>query len=159
MKEAIPLGPFRILLVEDNPADAAIVRLALNRCRRLTDSRLHHVPDGEQALRYLRGMEPGAQGPPPDLVLLDINLPGMGGIECLSQIRKAPALTHLPVMILSSSDAHGDILRSYQLHANAYVHKPVGIEELLKVFEAIADFWFIVAKLPAASEGRRPSLD
>ena len=140
--------PFRILLVEDNPADVAIIRLAMNRCKGMTFFDLQHAQDGAEALRCLRGLDPDAAIALPDLILLDINLPGMGGIECLSEIRADPALTHLPVLVLSSSDAKKDIFRAYQLHANGYVHKPVGIEELLKAFETLIDFWFVVVKRP-----------
>jgi two-component system response regulator len=135
-----------ILLVEDNPADARLTREALRESK--ISNRLHAVGDGEQALRFLRREGEHADAPRPDLVLLDLNLPRMSGREVLEQVKEDPDLRRIPVVVLTTSEAEEDIVRSYDLHANAYVRKPVDFDQFTEVVRLIEDFWFTVVKLP-----------
>ena len=141
------MKPIEILLVEDNPGDARLTReaLALSKVR----NNLHHARDGEEALEFLRGSGPGGEHPYPDLILLDLNLPRRHGREVLSEIKTDPSLMHIPVVILTSSQAEEDILRSYQSHANCFITKPVDLEQLTKVVQGIEQFWFTLVKLPS----------
>ena len=138
-----------ILLVEDNPGDARLTReaLAMSKVR----NNLHLARDGEEALEFLRGSGPGAAHPHPDLILLDLNLPRRHGREVLEEIKGDPQLMHIPVVILTSSQAEEDILRSYQSHANCFITKPVDLEQLTKVVQGIEQFWFTLVKLPSES--------
>ena len=138
--------PIDILLVEDNPGDARLTReaLAMSKVR----NRLHHTRDGEEALAFLRHQGAFGGSPTPDLVLLDLNLPRRDGREVLEEIKNDPALKHIPVVILTSSQAEEDILRSYRLHANCFITKPVDLEKLTKVVHGIEQFWFTLVKLP-----------
>jgi chemotaxis family two-component system response regulator Rcp1 len=140
-----------ILLVEDDPADALLMRRALTQSR--LSLNLTWVEDGEEALDYLR--DPGRNGAVrPDLVLLDLNMPKKGGHVVLAEIREDPKLTDLPVVILTTSQAEEDVARSYALHANAYIAKPVGLPGFLKVVESIDGFWFSVVVLPETRKTR-----
>jgi len=140
-----------ILLVEDDPADALLMRRALTQSR--LSLNLTWVEDGEEALDYLR--DPGRNGAVrPDLVLLDLNMPKKSGHVVLAEIREDPKLTDLPVVILTTSQAEEDVARSYALHANAYIAKPVGLPGFLKVVESIDGFWFSVVVLPEARKTR-----
>ncbi|HET9931899.1 MAG TPA: response regulator [Polyangiaceae bacterium] len=140
------MQPLRVLLVEDNPADAELTRDTLESGKVVID--IEVVVDGAQALAYLRREPPYADAPLPDLVLLDLNLPKLSGREVLAEMRKQPALRALPVVVLTSSDAEQDILRSYELGANCYVTKPVGLEAFQSIVRAVESFWFTVVKLP-----------
>ncbi|MBO3750818.1 response regulator [Streptosporangiaceae bacterium NEAU-GS5] len=135
-----------VLLVEDDPGDVLLTREAFadNKVR----NKLHVVHDGEQALRFLRNQAPYADVPRPDLVLLDLNLPRMDGREVLEEIKHDNDLRSIPVVILTTSEAEEDIVRSYQLHANAYVSKPVDFNQFIKVVRQIDDFFVTVVKLP-----------
>lgn len=135
-----------ILLVEDNPADVRLTQEALRESK--ISNRLHAVGDGEQALRFLRREGEHAESPRPDLVLLDLNLPRLSGREVLAQVKADPALRRIPVVVLTTSEAEEDIVRSYDLHANAYVRKPVDFHQFTDVVRLIEDFWFTVVKLP-----------
>lgn len=139
-------GAIDILLVEDNPGDVELVREALSESTRRHT--LSVVRDGVQALKYLRRQEPYANRPLPDLVLLDLNLPRKSGREVLEEIKTSPDLQWLPVVVLTSSKAEEDILKSYSLHANCYVTKPVDFEQFMGVVKAIEDFWLTTVKLP-----------
>ncbi len=136
-----------ILLVEDNPADARLLVEALR--ERRSACRVARVADGRQALAYLHGDEPFARAPRPDLLLLDLNLPGLGGRELLARIKRDPALGQIPVIVLSSSQDADEIAACYALHANAYVSKPVEFEAFSAVVQAIERFWLGAATLPA----------
>lgn len=138
--------PLDLLLVEDNPGDARLTREALALSK--VQNRLHHVRDGEEALAFLRRQDPFDAAPTPDLILLDLNLPRRDGREVLQEIKTDPALMHIPVVILTSSQAEEDILRSYRLHANCFITKPVDLEQLTKVVQGIEQFWFTLVKLP-----------
>ncbi|MGW5160716.1 response regulator [Nonomuraea wenchangensis] len=136
-----------VLLVEDDQGDILLTREAfdLNKVR----NRLHVVNDGEQAVAFLRREGGYADVPCPDLILLDLNLPRMSGLEVLSEIKADPALATIPVVVLTTSEAEEDILHSYRLHANAYVTKPVDFEQFIRVVRQIDDFFVTVVKLPA----------
>ncbi len=135
-----------ILLVEDNPGDARLTREAL--ALSSVPSTLHDVQDGEQAMAFLRREGRFASAPTPRLVLLDLNLPRRDGREVLEDMKQDPALRHIPVVVLTSSEAEEDILRSYRLHANCFITKPVDLDDLSRVLEGISRFWFGLVKLP-----------
>lgn len=135
-----------ILIVEDNPGDVELAREALdtNKIR----NNLHVAEDGEEALKFLRKEGEYNDVPRPDLILLDLNLPKKDGREVLKEIKDDSSLRLIPVVILTSSNAEEDILRSYNLHANCYVTKPLDFNQFLKVVEAIKDFWLGIVVLP-----------
>jgi CheY-like chemotaxis protein len=137
-----------ILMVEDNEGDARLAREALRDCK--IRNALHHVWDGEEALAFLRRGGEYADAPQPDLILLDLNLPRMDGSEVLSEIKEDDELKHIPVVILTTSSADADILRSYNRHANCFITKPINMVDFLKVVTAIQDFWLTIVRLPAA---------
>lgn len=141
--------PITVLLVEDDPGDVLMIREAFeeNKVR----NELHHVPDGVEAIRFLRGEDEHAGAARPDLVLLDLNLPRKDGREVLQEIKDDPKLRRIPVVVLTTSEAEEDILRSYDLHANAYVTKPVDFDRFLEVVKQIDDFFVTVVKLPKES--------
>ncbi len=136
-----------VLLVEDDPGDVLITREAFaeNKVR----NHLSVVNDGVNALQFLRRQADYANAPRPDLILLDLNLPRMDGYEVLAHIKSDADLQRIPVVVLTTSDAEEDVLRSYDLHANAYVTKPVDFERFLGVVRQIDDFFVTVVKLPA----------
>ncbi|HXL96225.1 MAG TPA: response regulator [Streptosporangiaceae bacterium] len=135
-----------VLVVEDDEADALIIREAFEYYK--IKNRLHVVTDGEQALRFLRRQPPYADAPRPGLILLDVNLPRRGGLEVLAELKADPALLMLPVVMLTSSRAEEDILRSYSLHANAYVSKPVDFEHFIDAIRQIDNFFLTLVHLP-----------
>lgn len=140
------LQPIEVLLVEDDPGDELMTREVFEDDRIL--NRLHVVRDGQEALDFLyqRGEHAGA--PRIDLILLDLNLPRYDGREVLQQIRADPALTHIPVVILTTSAAEEDVLRSYRLHANAYVTKPVDAGRFISAVRQVDEFFLTVVRLP-----------
>lgn len=138
--------PIQVLLIEDNPGDADLVAETLE-CSRLRLD-LAVAVDGAQALDRLLRRPPYEHTPTPDLILLDLNLPKVGGREVLARIKQEPALREVPVVVLTSSDAEHDIVQSYQLGANCYVTKPVGLVAFQSIVQAIEGFWFTVVKLP-----------
>ncbi|HZV04315.1 MAG TPA: response regulator [Gemmataceae bacterium] len=140
--------PIEILLVEDSPTDARLTMEAL-RDGKLRNN-VRHVEEGEQAIAILRREGKEAAAPRPDLILLDLNLPGMDGREVLQEIKEDPNLKRIPVVIMTTSRAQRDILQAYNHHANCYVTKPVDMEQFIGVVREIQDFWFTVVKLPAA---------
>jgi chemotaxis family two-component system response regulator Rcp1 len=142
------MKPIEILLVEDNPGDARLTREALSMSK--VQNNLHHARDGEEAMRFLRRQGAFADVPQPDLILLDLNLPKRDGREVLEDIKRDPLLMHVPVVILTSSQAEEDILRAYRLHANCFITKPVDFEQFIKVVGSIEQFWFTIVKLPEA---------
>jgi two-component system, chemotaxis family, response regulator Rcp1 len=135
-----------ILLVEDNPGDVDLTREALADAKVAT--RLHVAEDGAAAIDFLFRRGPHADAPRPDLILLDLNLPKKDGREVLSEIKAAPELADIPVVILTTSQAEEDILRAYRLHANCYITKPVDFKQFVHVVQSIEDFWLTVVKLP-----------
>jgi chemotaxis family two-component system response regulator Rcp1 len=144
---SMQVQPAKILLVEDNPGDVRLVREALRESKII--SQLHAVSDGKDALDFLRKQGNYANATRPDLILLDLNLPGKDGREVLSEIKIDPDLLRIPVVILTSSKAEEDIVKSYNDHANCYVTKPLDLETFIEVVEAIQGFWISVVKLPA----------
>ncbi len=140
------MGEVDILLVEDNPGDARLLREALAEAK--IRNRLHVVADGAEALAYLRRQDTFAAAVRPDLILLDLNLPGKDGREVLAEIKRDEDLRRIPVVILTTSQAEADVARAYDLHANAYVTKPLHIEQFITVVKSIEDFWLTIVKLP-----------
>jgi two-component system, chemotaxis family, response regulator Rcp1 len=139
-----------ILLVEDSPADVLITREAMAEARLLNN--IHVAEDGVEALAFLRRQGVHAGAPRPDLILLDLNLPRRSGREVLADIKADPELKSIPVVVLTTSSAEEDILRSYDLHANCYVVKPVEFDSFVKAVQSIRQFWFGVVTLPSAEE-------
>jgi len=140
------MKPIEILLVEDNPGDADLAREALESSK--VRNVLHVVPDGEAALKFLRRQHGYANAPRPDLVLLDLNLPRMDGREVLAVIKADRDLACIPVVILTTSRDEEDILKSYNLHANCYITKPIDLAQFCKVVLSIEQFWFTIVTLP-----------
>ena len=139
-----------VLLVEDSPGDVRLTREAFKDAK--VHINLHVASDGTEAMSFLKREGGHANAPRPDLILLDLNLPRKDGREVLAEIKEDPALKTIPVVILTTSASEEDILRSYQLHANCYITKPVGLDGFLKVVQSIDNFWLSVVKLPR--EGR-----
>ena len=134
-----------VLLVEDDPGDVLMTREAFDE---YLHNRLDVVNDGAEALSYLRREAPHEKAPRPDLILLDLNLPRRDGREVLQEVKDDPDLRHIPVIVLTTSQAEEDVLRSYQLHANAYVTKPVDFDRFIAVVRQIDEFFVSVVKLP-----------
>ena len=142
--------PVEILLVEDNPGDVRLTAEALQDGK--VWNRLSVAPDGVEALAFLRREGTHVAAPRPDVVLLDLNLPKKDGRQVLAEIKGDAMLRSIPVVILTTSKAEEDIVKTYDLHANCYITKPVDLEQFLSVVKAIEDFWLCVVKLPTAAE-------
>ena len=138
--------PLEVLLVEDDPGDVLMTREAFEHHK--LRNKLHVVADGVEALQFLRREGEYADAPRPGLVLLDLNLPRKDGRQVLADIKSDEALRSIPVVVLTTSEAEEDILRSYNLHANAYVTKPVDFDRFIDVIRQIDDFFVTVVKLP-----------
>lgn len=138
--------PVEILLVEDNPGDVRLTKEALKEGK--VSNNLHVTMDGMEALAFLRKEGEFSDVPTPDLILLDLNLPKKDGREVLADIKEDPTLKRIPVVILTTSTAEEDIFKTYNLHANCYITKPVDLEQFIKVVKAIDDFWLSMVKLP-----------
>ena len=138
--------PVEILLVEDNPGDVDLAKAALEDSK--VRNALHVVNDGEEAMAFLRRRGKHKDAPRPDLVLLDLNLPKKDGREVLNEIKSDPDLMRIPVVILTISKDEEDILKSYNLHANCFITKPIDLSQFVKVVKAIEDFWLTIVKLP-----------
>ena len=138
--------PVEILLVEDNPGDERLTREALKEGK--VYSNLHWVKDGVEAMEFLRRQGRHSSAPRPDIILLDLNLPKKDGRQVLSEMKQDDGLKSIPVVVLTTSEAEQDILRSYELHANCYISKPVDLEKFISIVRAIEDFWLAVVKLP-----------
>ncbi|MEU0885989.1 response regulator [Lentzea sp. NPDC005914] len=141
-----PMTVIDVLLVEDDPGDALMTQEAFEH-HKIRNS-LHVVKDGVEALAFLRREGEFADAPRPGLILLDLNLPRKDGREVLAEVKADADLRHIPVVVLTTSDAEEDILRSYSLHANAYVTKPVDFDRFIEVVRQIDDFFVTVVKLP-----------
>ena len=135
-----------ILLIEDNPADIRLTVEALKDSK--VANRVNYVFSGEDAMAYLRKQGKYADAVRPDIVLLDLNLPKKKGGEVLSEIKTDAELKRIPVVILTSSKAEEDIIKTYDLHANCYISKPVDINQFIRIVHVIEDFWFTIVKLP-----------
>ncbi len=141
-----PVRPAEVLLVEDNPGDARLTLEALKEGKVL--NRVSVVSDGVEAVAFLRRQGPYADAPRPNLILLDLNLPKKDGREVLAEIKADPGLKRIPVVILTTSQAEEDIAKTYDLHANCYVTKPVDLDKFLEVVRSIEDFWLAIVQLP-----------
>lgn len=135
-----------ILLVEDNEGDVGLIEEILGEVN--IRNRLHVVEDGEEAMLFLHGKGNFSGSPRPDIILLDLNLPKKDGREVLKEIKEDKILKNIPVVVLTSSEAERDILRSYDLNANAYVTKPLDFDQFIEVIKSIVNFWLQIAKLP-----------
>ena len=140
--------PIEVLLVEDDEGDVLMTREALDEGK--VFNRLSVVGDGVEAIAYLRREQPYADATRPDLVLLDLNLPRRDGRQVLAEVKTDPDLRRIPIVVLTTSEAEEDVLRSYDLHANAYVTKPVDFDRFVEVIRQIDDFWISVVRLPGA---------
>jgi two-component system response regulator len=140
--------PIEILLVDDDPGDTLITTEALQHSK--VTNNLHTVANGEEALAFLRREGAYADAVRPDLVLLDLNLPRRDGREVLAEVKGDDDLRRIPVVVLTTSQAEEDIIRSYDLHANAYVTKPVDFDRFVEVVRSIDDFYFTIVRLPTS---------
>ena len=138
--------PIEILLVEDNPADIRLTKEGFKEGK--IANNLYAAMDGQTALDFLYRRGEYKDAPRPDVVLLDLNLPGIGGHEILSQVKSDPDLRAIPIVIMTSSEAESDVIKSYQEHANCFISKPVDFEGFIRVVRSIEDFWFSVVRLP-----------
>jgi chemotaxis family two-component system response regulator Rcp1 len=143
---ALAIMPLVILLVEDNAGDVRLIREAFRDAN--VSVQLHVACDGMEAMSFLRHEGAYADAPRPDFILLDLNIPKIDGREVLAQIKKDGGLKTIPTLILTTSDAEADIVRSYQLHANCYLCKPVQLDNFETLVRGICDFWLTKAKLP-----------
>jgi chemotaxis family two-component system response regulator Rcp1 len=144
-------APIEILLVEDNLGDIRLTEEVLKECKVL--NHLSVVRDGEQAIARLRRTGRHAATPRPDMILLDLNLPRKDGREVLAEIKADPDLRQIPVVILTTSSAERDILKSYDLHANCYLTKPVQLDKFIALVRSIEQFWLLIVSLPTRGRG------
>jgi len=145
-------GGIQVLLVEDNPRDVRLTKEALKEGKLL--NHVHVVGDGVEALSFVRKQGKYANAVQPDLILLDLNLPKKDGREVLAAIKTDPGLKRIPVVVLTTSSAEEDVLKTYDLHANCYITKPVDLEQFMRVVKSIEDFWVTVVKLPSEEAER-----
>lgn len=146
MGDVPPIRPIEILLVEDDEADVRLTQEALADAK--VKNTLHIARDGVEAMKILQAREDDPERRRPDLVLLDLNLPRKSGQAVLEEVKSDPDLRRIPIVILTTSSQHEDILNTYDLGANAYVTKPVTLEQLTKVVDAVDDFWLSIVQLP-----------
>lgn len=146
MSEYYAGRPIEILLVEDSPGDARLASEALKESK--IRNNIHHVDDGVKAMDFLLKRGDNAGMPRPDLILLDLNLPRKDGREVLQEIKSNQDLLGIPVVVLTVSQAEEDILKSYNLHANCFISKPIDFEKFMQVVRSIQDFWLSIVKLP-----------
>jgi chemotaxis family two-component system response regulator Rcp1 len=149
MREHHPV-PVHILLVEDSPGDVNLTIEALRDAR--VANELHIVGDGEEAMAFVRGEAPHENAPRRDLILLDLNLPLKDGREVLAELKSDPALATIPVIVLTTSSSEADVLRSYELHANSYVTKPVDFAEFIATLRGFEGFWLSIVRLPPKTD-------
>jgi CheY-like chemotaxis protein len=137
-----------ILLAEDNDNDVELTRQGFNRAKLLVN--LHRVGDGEECMAFLRKQGKYADAPTPDLILLDLNMPKMGGEQVLAEMLKEDSLKSLPVVILTTSEQAEEVLKMYKMRCSSYIVKPVDFDQFLRVVRAITEYWFTVVVLPKA---------
>ena len=142
--------PVEILLVEDNEGDVGLVEEVFEDAK--IRNSLHVAEDGEEAMLFLNKEKPFANAPTPDIILLDLNLPQKDGREVLEEIKTNDKLKRIPVVVLTTSKAEEDIVRSYDLHANSYITKPVDFDQFIRVIKSIEDFWLEVVRLPSSKK-------
>jgi len=147
MNSQIAERPMEILLVDDNPGDVRLTAEALKDGK--VENRLHTAKDGMEAIAFLRRKGRYTDAPRPDLILLDLNMPRMNGRQVLAEIKEDSALKHIPVVILTGSRETDDIAKTYDLHANCYVTKPIDFEQFIMMVKSITDFWLTIVKLPS----------
>jgi two-component system, chemotaxis family, response regulator Rcp1 len=140
--------PIEILLVEDNADEADLTMETLREGR--VRNQVHWVENGEEALAFLRRQDRHASAPRPDLILLDLHMPRMGGLEVLAEIKQHPDWKRIPVVIMTSSDDEKDVVGAYNKHANCYITKPIDIDKFMEAVRSIEDFWLSIVRLPAA---------
>lgn len=138
--------PIEILLVEDNKGDVGLIEEVFEEAK--IKNNLYVAEDGEEAMLFLHGGNKFSGSPRPDIILLDLNLPKKDGREVLREIKEDQDLKNIPVVVLTTSGAEKDILRAYDLHANAYITKPLDFDQFIKVVESIGNFWLEIVKLP-----------
>lgn len=146
MGEPQSAAPIEILLVEDSPGDIRLTRETLRDAK--VANRLHVVTDGIEAMLFLHKQGAHEKVPSPDLVLLDLNLPRKDGLEVLAEMKSDAVLRRIPVVVLTTSQAEQDVVRSYNLHANCFVSKPVDLDQFSRIVQSIENFWFTVVRLP-----------
>jgi CheY-like chemotaxis protein len=147
MNEVLVRGrPAVILLAEDNDNDVEITKLGFARAKLAVD--LHHVPNGEECMAFLRKQGRYAAAPTPDIIMLDLNMPRMDGLEVMEAIGKDDELKHLVIVVLTSSDADEDVLRAYKLRCSSYLVKPIKFEAFAKMIQSLGDYWFALVTLP-----------
>ena len=142
--------PIEILLVEDNPGDVLLTEEAFSEAKIWNN--IHVATDGEKALAYLNKENGYEDAVRPDLILLDLNLPKIDGREVLDRVKSNESLRRIPVVVLTSSEAEKDIIKTYDLHANSYVVKPINLDQFVRVVQAVENFWFSVVTLPRDNE-------
>lgn len=147
MNPRIAKLPITILLIEDNPGDVRLILEAFKAAK--VTNEIHSVLNGNDAMRFLRKEGEFSSTETPDLVILDLNLPGKDGREVLAEMKSNGALKTIPVVVLSSSGAEDDIMKSYELSANCYITKPLDVAEFFKVIKMITEFWITIVKLPS----------
>ena len=140
------MSAVEILLVEDNEGDVQLTREALDRAK--VRNNLHVAYDGVEAMDFLRRKNGHASAPRPDLVLLDLNLPNMDGREVLQEMKSDPTLKTIPVVVITSSEAEQDVVKTYSLNANCYVTKPLDLGQFMRVVQSVSEFWLQIVKLP-----------
>jgi two-component system, chemotaxis family, response regulator Rcp1 len=140
------LEPADILMVEDNAADVELTQYMMKQGKLFVN--LHVASDGFEAMDFLRKEGKFAEAPRPDLILLDLNLPGMDGRQVLAKVKSDPNLKAIPVVVLTTSQSEQDIAKCYQMGANCFITKPVGMDQFAKVVNSIEDFWFTIVRLP-----------
>ncbi|MBI9062206.1 MAG: response regulator [Marinilabiliaceae bacterium] len=146
MRSDILVKPIDILMVEDNPGDVQLTKEALEGCKMCNN--LHVVEDGEQAMDFLKRIGEYRNAPKPDLIILDLNLPKKDGREVLKDIKSDEVLKTIPVVVLTTSKSEVDVLKSYKLHANCYITKPIDLEQFIEVVQSIEHFWMGIVALP-----------
>ena len=150
MDSAPGVKQIEILLVEDNPGDVRLTREALKDSKLV--NKLHVVGDGDEALAFLHKQNKHANAPRPDLIVLDLNLPKKSGLEVLAEIKEDPDLKCIPVVVLTISKSEAEVLQTYNLQANCFISKPIGLEEFLDVVKSIEEFWLSIVRLPPKSQ-------
>lgn len=135
-----------ILLVEDNPADVRLIKETFKDFK--IQNNLNVAKDGVEAMAFMKREGAFVSAPRPDVILMDLNLPKKSGFDVLAELRQIPELKRIPVVVLSTSDSEKDILKSYDLNANCFVTKPVGLDEFIKIVMSIEDFWLSIVQLP-----------
>ena len=147
--------PAEVLLAEDNENDVELTRLAFQRSKLMLN--LHHVPDGEECMAFLRKQGKYSDAPTPDLILLDLNMPRMDGREVLAEVVADLTLNAIPVVILTTSAQDEEILKRYKLRCSSYIIKPIDFEQFLDSVRLIAEYWFTVVVLPTANGAEEPA--